>query len=125
MTKEQLASALGLHVVEIDGSGIEQGRTYQEKGTGLTKPLRDRQSGWLWQGAKFPTKISVDIPEGKQPYPNGSYLMSGEMFGSGDFDRLTFNGTRHMTLIPVGEAASALKAVADEEAAAPKLKAAS
>jgi hypothetical protein len=115
MTKETLATAMALILVEIDGSGIEQGRTYTDKTTGTTKPLRGRQNGFVWQGARYPLQVSIDIPEGKSPYRPGTYLMSGALFESGKFGRIEFRGTRDMQLIPLSEAVPALAAALQEE----------
>ena len=124
--KEQLTAVVaGLHFVEIDGSGIEQGRTYTEKGTGLTKPLRGRQTGFLWQGSRYPLQISVDIPDGKGPYRPGLYVFSGSMFEAGKFGRLEYKGTRDCELLPVEDAAKAFADLAASEGKQPNLKAAS
>lgn len=107
--KEQLlAVTAGVHFVEIDGTGVEQGRTYIDKKDGLTKPLRGRQTGFLWQGARYPIEVSVDIPDGKGPYRPGLYVFAGAMFGAGKFGRLEYIGTRNVELIPVADAARAL-----------------
>lgn len=107
--KEQLiAVTAGLHFVEIDGSGVEQGRTYVEKGTGLTKPLRGRQTGFLWQGDRYPVQIAIDIPDGKGPYRPGLYLMSGGIFEAGKFSRVEFRGMRDCQLVPLADAVDAL-----------------
>ena len=107
--REQLAAAmLGLHIIEIDGSGIDQGRTYVDKKTQATKPLPGRQTGYLSQGDRYPIKISVDILDGNVPYRPGLYLMSGALFGTGDFERVTFKGTRNLVLIELADAARAL-----------------
>lgn len=120
MTRENLATALGLIMFEIDGTGIEQGRTYTDKTSGIQKPLPGRQTAFVWQGSKYPLKCQVDIPEGRPPYAPGSYLASGELFAGGEYDRLSFKGTRNLYLIPVAEAAAALADVAAEEAPTPK-----
>lgn len=115
MTRDTLATASAMLIVEIDGSGIEQGRTYTDKKDGLTKPLRGRQNGFLWQGGKYPITISIDIPDGKPPYAPGSYVLCGSLFEAGKFGRMEFKGTRDLTLISVAMAAEALAAVAAEE----------
>lgn len=126
--KEQLiAVTAGLHFVEIDGSGVEQGRTYTEKATGLTKPLQGRQTGFLWQGDRYPVQIAVNIPDGKPPYRPGLYVMSGGIFEAGKFNRVEFRGTREMQLIPLPDAIDALKelqASEDASTAPAKIKAA-
>lgn len=124
MTKDNLATALALCLVEIDGSGIDQGRTYKDKETGTTKPLPGQQTGYIWQGGKYPLKVSIPIPEGKPAYRPGSYLMSGEMFASGQYDRIEFKGTRNMQLISVADAAQALAEIASEESNVKPVKAA-
>ena len=107
--KEQLlAVTAGVHFVEVDGKGVEQGRTYTEKSTGLTKPMQGRQDGYLWQGDAYPIKISVNIPDGRGPYAPGLYVLTGPMFESGKFSRLEFKGARDSGLIPVADAAKAL-----------------
>lgn len=116
------AVALALHFVEIDGSGIEQGRTYKDKETGLTKPLRGVQNAFLNTGDRYPLKISVDIPEGSAPYRPGLYLLAGAIFAAGKFGRLEFVGARNMSLVPLDMAISALTA-AQADAAPPKPKA--
>ena len=115
MTKENLATALALHLVEIDGTGIEQGRTYTEKSTGLQKPLPGRQTAYVWQGAKYPLEISVDIPAGKAPYAPGTYLMSGRIYEAGEYGRLQWRGPRDLYLIDLSTAVEALAAIVKEE----------
>jgi hypothetical protein len=115
---------LGLLIVEVDGSGVEQGRTYKDKNDGTTKPLQGRQTGFLWQGDAYPTKISVDIPDGKGPYRPGLYLFSGEMFEGGKYGRLEFRGTRGTQLVPLEEAAKALTELAASEKKQPAVQAA-
>ncbi len=124
--KEQLlAVTAGVHFVEIDGSGVEQGRTYTDKKDGLTKPLRGRQTAFLWQGSRYPIEITVDIPDGQGPHRPGLYVMTGAMFEAGKFGRLEFKGTRGCSLVSVTEASRALADLAASEEGAPKLKAAS
>lgn len=119
--KEQLlAAAAGLHFVEIDGTGIEQGRTYKEKDasgnpTGLTKPLPGSQNGYLWQGDAYPIKVSINIPDGKAPYAPGLYAMTGAVFEAGKYSRLTFKGDRAMVLIPIADAALAFAQLVESE----------
>ena len=122
MTKDNLATALALITVEIDGSGIEQGRTFKDKDTGMTKPLPGRQNAFLWSGAKYPITIQVDIPDGRPPYRPGTYLMAGAIFESGKFGRLEFKGGRNLELVPLAEAIEALSVVAAEEAPAKPVK---
>lgn len=123
--KEQLAAVTaGICFVEIDGTGVEQGRTYTEKGTGLTKPLRGRQTGFVWQGGRYPIEVSIDIPDGKGPYRPGLYMFAGPMFEAGKFGRIEFKGLRSVELIELATAAELLGQLAKSEEA-PKLKAAS
>lgn len=114
MDHQNNATALALHIVEIDGSGIEQGRTYTDKKDGLTKPLQGRQTGYLNTGDRYPLKISVDIPNGAAPYRPGLYLLSGSIFESGKYDRLEFKGGRDLRLVPLDLAIDALTSARDE-----------
>lgn len=118
MDRNNLANAAALITVEIDGTGIEVGKTYTEKATGLTKPLGGRQTGFIWQGSRYPLQVSIPIPDGKPPYRPGTYVLSGALFESGKFQRIEFKGTRDLQLIPVADAAAALTAIAKEEAPA-------
>ena len=123
MTQE-MAAALALITVEVDGSGIEQGRTYTDKNTGLTKPLPGRQSAFIWMGKRYPISVSIDIPEGKPPYRPGTYLMAGSLFESGKFGRLEFTGGRNLELVPLDQAIEALGYIAKNEAPNKPVKAA-
>ena len=123
MATKKNATDLGLIVVEVDGTGIEQGRTYTDKNSGLTKPLPGRQTAYIWQGGKYPTEISIDIPDGKGPYRPGMYLLAGAVFESGKFGRLEFKGGRELRLVEVGEAVEALNLSIREDNAASNLKA--
>jgi Helix-destabilising protein len=114
-TEQLLATAAGVHYVEIDGTGIEQGRTYTDKKDGLVKPLTGRQNGYLWQGDRYPIQISVDIPQGAGPYRPGLYVITGPMFAAGEYGRVNYKGMRNASLISVADAAQALAALALEE----------
>lgn len=123
--KETLAAVTaGIAFVEIDGSGIEQGRTYTDKKDGLTKPLRGRQTGYLWQGGRYPVEISIDIPDGKGPYRPGLYMFAGPMFEAGKFGRVEFKGLRSVELIDLATAAGLLTELAKTEEKQPTVKAA-
>lgn len=123
--KETLAAVTaGIAFVEIDGSGIEQGRTYTDKKDGLTKPLRGRQTGYLWQGGRYPVEISIDIPDGKGPYRPGLYMFAGPMFEAGKFGRVEFKGLRAVELIDLATAAGLLTELAKTEEKQPTVKAA-
>lgn len=101
MNLEDFAAKAGIILIEIDGSGISQGRTYTDKTTGQTKPLSDSQTAFIWQGSKYPVEVSIDIPSGKPPYRPGFYFIGGPLFGSGDYGRVTFKGTRELELVDV------------------------
>lgn len=103
MNYQELSAATGLVLVEIDGSGVEQGRTYTDKATGAQKPLPGRQTGYVWQGGRYPVEVAIDIPEGKGPYAPGFYFFGGTIFQSGDYGRLTFKGSREVKLVQVDE----------------------
>lgn len=103
MDIQSLSAATGLIFVEIDGSGVEQGRTYTDKATGAVKPLPGRQTGYIWQGGKYPIEVSIDVPEGKGPYRPGMYLLGGPIFQSGDYGRVGFKGTRELALVSLEE----------------------
>jgi hypothetical protein len=111
-SNETLAATAGVHFVEIDGTGIEQGRTYTDKKDGLTKPLNGKQNGYIWQGDRYPIAIAVDIPTGAGPYKPGLYVMTGPIFAAGEYGRLQFKGTRNSALISVADAAKALAELA-------------
>jgi len=118
--KAQLdAASAGICYVEIDGTGIEQGRHYTDKASGLQKPLPGKQTGYIWQGGRYPITISVDIPEGKGPYRPGLYLFSGPMFESGKYGRVEFKGLRECQLVEMSIAADVLDALAKAESATP------
>lgn len=101
MNLEEFAAKAGIIVVEVDGSGIKQGRTYTDKNTGATKPLPDQQTGFIWQGSKYPVEVSLDVPEGKAPYRPGFYFLGGPIFGAGDYGRVNFKGMRELDLVDV------------------------
>lgn len=119
MTKENLKNALALVLVEIDGEGIVQNRTFTDKSNGMTKRLPDQQDGYVWQGARYPTKITINVPEGQPPYRPGMYLLGGEIFESGKYGRLEFRGDRGLSLISVADASDALAELATEETKKP------
>jgi len=114
MTRDAFNTAKQMVLVEIDGTGIEQGRTYTDKKSGLLKPLPGNQTGYIWGGGRYPVKISVEIPEGQGPYRPGNYLLGGEVFEAGDFGRPKFNG-RKMILIDANDAAKALCEMIEKE----------
>lgn len=103
MNYQEISTATGLVLVEIDGTGIEQGKTYQDKATGATKPLPGRQTAFVWQGGRYPAEVSIEIPEGKPPYRPGFYFLGGAIFAAGDYGRINFKGSRAMVLVSVDE----------------------
>lgn len=103
MNLQDLSSALGLVLVEIDGSGIEQGRSYTDKATGAQKPLPGRQTAYFWQGGKYPAEVSLDYPDAHGPYRPGFYFLGGPVFAGGDYGRLNFKGGRELRLVSVDE----------------------
>lgn len=102
MEYNQLSASTGLVLVEIDGSGIEPGRTYTDKTTGQQRPLPGKQTGYIWQGGKYPVEVSLDVPDAG-PYRPGFYFVGGPIFSSGDYQRLQFKGGRDLKLIAVDE----------------------
>ncbi len=108
MNYQELSAATGLVLVEIDGSGVEQGRTYTDKTTGGQKPLPGRQTGYIWQGGRYPVEVSIDIPDGKGPYAPGFYFFGGTIFQGGDYGRLNFKGSRELKLVAADEVADRL-----------------
>jgi len=115
MTRENVSTALSLILVEIDGSGISQGRTYKDKETGNTKPLGDTQTGYLWMGGRYPVQVAIDIPKGAAPYAPGTYVPAGPLFQAGKFGRWEFVGTRELMLIPLDAAIRAMIEIHKEE----------
>lgn len=115
MNIQQAASSLGVIVVEIDGSGIEQGRTYTDKTTGAVKPLPGKQTGFIWQGGKYPVEVAIDIPNGSSPYRPGFYFLGGPIFSAGDYGRVQFKGMRELALVDASVFVDALT-VADSKA---------
>lgn len=114
--KQQLeAASAGICYVEIDGSGIEQGRHYTDKASGLQKPLPGKQTGYIWQGGRYPIEVSIDIPEGQGPYRPGLYLFAGPMFESGKYGRVEFKGLRQCHLVEMSIAADLFGVLAKSE----------
>lgn len=99
MGLQELASKLGIILVEVDGSGIKTGRTYTDKVSGAVKPLSDSQTAFLWQGSKYPVEVSIDIPQGQAPYRPGFYFLGGPIFAAGDYGRANFKGFRELALV--------------------------
>ncbi|MBV7267566.1 G5P family DNA-binding protein [Erythrobacter ani] len=125
MNLEEFAKQAGLVLVEIDGSGVEQARTYTDKLTGQVKPLPGRQTGFIWQGGKYPVEVGVDFPTEKGPYAPGMYFLGGPIFSAGDYGRVQFKGTRELNLVDADEVLDRLTLAASAKGAAgPKEKAA-
>lgn len=103
MNYQELSAATGLLLLEIDGSGVDQGKTYTDKSTGQVKPLPGRQTAYLWQGGKYPVEVAIEFPEGKPPYRPGWYVLGGSIFAAGDYGRVNFKGTRSLQLVAVDE----------------------
>jgi len=108
MNIQEIASSLGLILVEIDGSGIEQGRSYTDKATGAVKPLPGRQTAYIWQGGRYPIEVSVDVPDKTGPYRPGFYFLGGPLFQSGEYGRVGFKGTRELVLVAFDDVADRL-----------------
>lgn len=103
MNFQEISAATGLVLVEIDGAGIEQGKTYTDKATGAVKPLPGRQTAYVWQGGRYPAEVSIEIPEGKPPYRPGFYFLGGALFAAGDYGRINFKGSRALQLVASDE----------------------
>lgn len=125
MNYQANVAASGLILVEIDGSGIVEGRTYTDKQTNVQKPLPGQQAAFIWQGDRYPIRVSIDIPTGRGPYRPGAYMMGGGVFEPGKYGRLEFKGARELTLVPLDEAVTMLTgmATAADPPAKPKVAA--
>ena len=99
MDYEKLAKDAGLVMVEVDGSNIQQGRTFTDRNTGQTKPLPGTQAAYIWQGGKYPVEVAVEFNDQNGPYKPGWYFLGGAVFASGDYGRINFKGTRELNLI--------------------------
>jgi hypothetical protein len=70
--------------VEITSEPVVQGNPIQDKTTGYMKPGIARQNAYLHQGLAYPLPFKVKVPE-SGPYKPGRYLMSGEVFKTGQY----------------------------------------
>lgn len=118
------ADALGLIFVEIDGTGVDQGRTYKDATTGLTKPLPGKQTAFIHCGKRYPLEVAMPFPDGSPPYRPGLYLLAGAVFESGKYGRIEFIGDRSLELVPVSIAVDFLTSTLDKADKPPVVKAA-
>ena len=103
MNYQEISAATGLVLVEIDGTGVEHGRTYTDKATGAQKPLPGRQTAYIWQGGKYPVEVSLDYPDSAGAYRPGFYFLGGAVFASGDYGRVNWKGSRELKLVSADE----------------------
>lgn len=105
-----------LHV-EILDEPIEPGRNFTDKTTGMQKLLPGKQKAYLWNGtAAYPVPFKLEVDPAQGPFRPGLYMIAGECFGPGEYDRLKFDN-RKFQLIPMDLAIGALSGVKPKVAA--------
>lgn len=102
---------------EILDDPIEPGRPYTDKKTGAPKTIPAKQTVWLYSGGRFPLKTLVDVDDAAGPMRPGKYLLGGEIFSAGEYDRPKFDA-RRLKLIPLDDAVKALTGKGNIAAAA-------
>ncbi|AXB79776.1 hypothetical protein [Novosphingobium sp. P6W] len=70
--------------VEITPEAIIPGKSYQDKATGMMRPAQAKQNAYLHSGKAYPLPFMVKVPE-SGPYKPGRYLMTGEVFKTGEY----------------------------------------
>lgn len=92
---------------EVCDDPIEPGRPYTDKKTGAPKTIPAKQTIWLHTGGRFPLKTLVDVDDVAGPLRPGRYLIGGEIFSAGEYDRPKFDA-RRMKFIPLEAAVAEL-----------------
>lgn len=105
-----------LHVEVLD-EAIEPGRNYTDKSNGMQKLLPGKQKAYLWNGiSAYPIPFKMDVDPVGGPFRPGFYLIAGECFSPGEYDRLKFD-SRKFQLIPMDIAIGALSGAKPKVAA--------
>lgn len=70
--------------VEITPEAIIPAKSFQDKSTGMMKPGQAKQNAYLHSGKAYPLPFMVKVPDAG-PYKPGRYLMTGEVFKTGEY----------------------------------------
>lgn len=77
--------------IEVESSNVEERGGFIKSGERKGEKWSMRaQVGWLYNGGKYPVKVSLPLSDDQQPYQPGFYTFAPECFEAGDFDRMQF-----------------------------------
>lgn len=93
--------------VEITDEAIEPPFPFTDKTTGMQKLIPGKQKAYLHQGATYPVPIEIEVDDTTGPKRPGRYLLAGDCFSAGQYNRPEFNA-RKMVLVEVDLAIAAL-----------------
>lgn len=86
--------------IEIESSAVEERSGTIKNGDRKGEAWRIRsQTGWLYNGSKYPVEISIPLRDDQGAYGPGDYTIAPESFESGEFHRLQF--ARQLVLVPL------------------------
>lgn len=92
--------------IEVDSATVEERGGVIRSGERKGEEWKMRaQVGYLYNGGKYPVKVSIPLRDDQPAYGVGMYTLAPESFEVGDFDRLQF--ARHLVLVPLVEAVEA------------------
>lgn len=102
--------------VEITDEPIEAARPFVDR-NGAAKTIPAKQNAYIHSGGRYPVKIVLAVDDAIGPLRPGRYLLGGEPFSVGEYDRAKFND-RKMQFIPMDDAIKALQGLGKLSAAA-------
>lgn len=97
-------------VVEFVASDEIEKIQWNDKKSGELKSVT-KQKAYLHGGGAYPVPFKVTVDDKKGPHRPGFYLLAGDAFKLGDFDRLEFLD-RSVAFLPLAEAITALGEIA-------------